>query len=221
MKPRGFTLIELLIVVAIIAILAAIAVPNFLEAQVRSKVSRAMADMRTIGVAIESYRVDNLEYPWYPNVVDHPMRGFTPIELTTPVAYLTSLPSDPFDYNINQMYGGQRPSGEVLPIFPNPLNLFNYESRKQYATLEPYWDLYGPDYVDWFIVTSGADGWSWINEGDRFHTNGAEYLAGAPWPGEKLWYDPTNGTTSWGDIVYWGSGGGFEPPDSAFHPITY
>ena len=47
----------------------------------------------------------------------------------------------------------------------------------------------------------------------------AEYLAGPPWPGEKLWYDPTNGTTSWGDIVYWGSGGGFDPPDSSFHPI--
>ena len=57
-KVISFTLIELLIVVAIIAILAAIAVPNFLEAQARSKVSRIKADMRTVGTAIETYRVD-------------------------------------------------------------------------------------------------------------------------------------------------------------------
>src|SRR5205823_11982886 len=55
---RGFTLIELLIVVAIIAILAAIAVPNFLEAQTRSKVSRAKSDMRTMATTIEAYYID-------------------------------------------------------------------------------------------------------------------------------------------------------------------
>ena len=60
---KGFTLIELLIVVAIIAILAAIAIPNFLQAQVRAKVSRAKAEMRTAGTALESYFVDNNEYP--------------------------------------------------------------------------------------------------------------------------------------------------------------
>ena len=60
----GFTLIELLIVVAIIAILAAIAVPNFLEAQTRAKVSRCKADMASVATAIESYCVDNAHYPF-------------------------------------------------------------------------------------------------------------------------------------------------------------
>ena len=98
----GFTLIELLIVVAIIAILAAIAVPNFLEAQVRSKVSRCRSDMRTIVTALESYQIDNNRYPPMAdiNVNPNPLgTGFhsrTPSYLTTPIAYLTSLPLDPF-----------------------------------------------------------------------------------------------------------------------------
>lgn len=60
---KGFTLIELLIVVAIIAILAAIAVPNFLEAQVRAKVSRVKNDQRSLATGIETYYVDNNTYP--------------------------------------------------------------------------------------------------------------------------------------------------------------
>ena len=62
-RVKGFTLIELLIVVAIIAILAAIAIPNFLEAQTRSKVSRVKSDQRTLGTALESYYIDNNAYP--------------------------------------------------------------------------------------------------------------------------------------------------------------
>ena len=66
MKPRnqkGFTLIELLIVVAIIGIIAAIAIPNLLNAIDRGKQKRSMADMRSIGTAIESYSIDNNVYP--------------------------------------------------------------------------------------------------------------------------------------------------------------
>jgi general secretion pathway protein G len=62
-KQPGFTLIELLIVVAIIGIIAAIAIPNLLNAMDRGKQKRSMADMRTIGMAVESYSVDVSYYP--------------------------------------------------------------------------------------------------------------------------------------------------------------
>ena len=62
-KDSGFTLIELLIVVAIIGIIAAIAIPNLLNAIDRSKQKRTMADMRSVGTACEEYSIDNNFYP--------------------------------------------------------------------------------------------------------------------------------------------------------------
>jgi general secretion pathway protein G len=60
---KGFTLIELLIVVAIIGIIAAIAIPNLLNAIQRGKQKRTMADMRAIATSAEAYAVDNNVYP--------------------------------------------------------------------------------------------------------------------------------------------------------------
>lgn len=90
---HAFTLIELLVAVAIVAILAAIAVPNLLEAQMRSKVSRVRADLRTVRTALEAYAVDSGTYP-----INASGFGFTGdlVGLLQPVAYLSSLPTDPF-----------------------------------------------------------------------------------------------------------------------------
>ena len=98
----GFTLIELLIVVAIIAILAAIAIPNFLQAQVRAKVSRVQSDVRTITLGIESYYVDESAYPleyyrWGNPGTEQGRLAKVYVNLTTPVAYMTSIPQDPFE----------------------------------------------------------------------------------------------------------------------------
>src|SRR5687767_9465578 len=107
----GFTLIELLIVVAIIAILAAIAVPNFLEAQTRAKISRTRADMRTITTGLETYRLDHNAFPldggnkagqekWPANSPADLVTMFGAFRLnnmiTTPIAYLNTTIYDPF-----------------------------------------------------------------------------------------------------------------------------
>ncbi len=105
-KTNAFTLIELLIVVAIIGVLAAIAVPNFLNAQTKAKITRAAADMRNISVAFGAYMADHNEFPMG-IIMGHDPRerwgwGFLPESLSTPVSYLTTLPIDKFnvDYKI-------------------------------------------------------------------------------------------------------------------------
>ncbi|MBI1387761.1 MAG: prepilin-type N-terminal cleavage/methylation domain-containing protein [bacterium] len=106
----GFTLIELLIVVAIIGILAAIAVPNFLNAQIKAKVARVQSDIRSLISACEMYRVDHNTYP--PDGDD--LENFNPQDfhsaarmrlLTTPISYISSLPLDPFHTEIVEFPG--------------------------------------------------------------------------------------------------------------------
>lgn len=60
---KGFTLIELLIVVAIIGILAAIAIPQFASYREKSYNSASVSDLKNLKTAMESYYADNQKYP--------------------------------------------------------------------------------------------------------------------------------------------------------------
>ena len=59
----GFTLIEIMVVVVILAVLGALVVPNILDKVDQARVTRAQADIRAIGTALDLYRLDNFKYP--------------------------------------------------------------------------------------------------------------------------------------------------------------
>jgi type II secretory pathway pseudopilin PulG len=176
----------LLIVVAIIAILAAIAVPNFLEAQARSKVSACMNDMRAMATAIEAYCVDANAYPPYGRVapddsVQFPARinhmydrtCFAGPQLTTPIAYITAVPADVFAAAIQG---------------PEPMRVLEYLNLDQHVDNfldpPPDWVPYLiPAWGHWRLAAAGPDG----DRGTDIKLN--------------VVYDPTNGTISDGDIV--------------------
>jgi prepilin-type N-terminal cleavage/methylation domain-containing protein len=176
---RGFTLIELLIVVAIIAILAAIAIPNFLQAQVRAKVSRVQSEQKTTATALESYMVDNNVYPWYNNPHDDAAEGefYTPITLTTPVSYISSLFNDVFP-NMNS-------SKDTHDAHP-----FHYKHEEQNP------GVVGAIYETCYDLPAGSgNNFKWLvsSHGPDVDDDEMEVL-----------YDPTNGVTSSGDIVRFG-----------------
>lgn len=184
-RKSGFTLIELLIVVAIIAILAAIAVPNFLEAQVRSKVSRTMADMRSIATALESYAIDNSGYVsgYHSNCVwKLEIDRLTP--LTTPISFITSIPADVF-YIANP--------GDV----PGQFGYWDYSDKKNVdrCNVDGTWEVWG----------NGTNSqWRMASNGPDKLPNWRGAWGVAPSLAPNFLYDPTNGTVSPGDVIRFG-----------------
>ncbi len=194
---RAFTLIELLIVVAIIAILAAIAVPNFLEAQVRAKAARAKADLRTIATGLESYAVDNNRYP-----LNDGAYNVVPIELTTPVAYLTtSLLVDPFSGQERHFFWGELARFYTYTAIVQPDEVARHTAAGHQP---PFEAIDGPTYNEGAFARYGR--WRLLSNGpDRKYsfagTPIGPFNPNATLLGADIPYDPTNGTVSRGNIL--------------------
>jgi general secretion pathway protein G len=99
---RGFTLIEMMVVVAIIAILVAILVPNFIRARAQAQTAACEANLKEIATALELYQTDHEQYPSGNN---------TPVTTSDPdlAPYLRQTPVDPVD-----------PSGQYEFTVQNP-----------------------------------------------------------------------------------------------------
>jgi len=198
----GFTLIELLIVVAIIAILAAIAVPNFLEAQIRAKVSRALSDMRTIATGLETYAVDHMYYP--PARINGQNLDLVLSErinrLTTPIAYLVSLPADIFP-----PMRGWNGKKDLVNLQLRSFDTYDYFDARSDWDEDMRSKAEGGEGTDstrgcqWRLASSGPDLWGafGIVWGPRL----SEQDTPVGKAQEGVDYDSTNGTVSNGDVV--------------------
>jgi prepilin-type N-terminal cleavage/methylation domain-containing protein len=209
---QGFTLIELLIVVAIIAILAAIAVPNFLEAQTRAKVARVHADMYALALALESYYADYASYPgpcytpWFMEVSsgNTVLTGAYPsvsaaIALSTPVAYIANA-------QVRDVFVA--PSARItwwpqvyIPSFiPIVTGMVNSKLGSMLGASLFYGGTVRPDMFPrdcWLLVSVGPN--------RAAETITSSFPLAGPfsswWTPLECVYDPTNGSQSRGDIL--------------------
>ncbi|MBD3266691.1 prepilin-type N-terminal cleavage/methylation domain-containing protein [bacterium] len=168
---KGFTLIELLIVVAIIGILAAIAVPNFLNAQMRARVARVESDFKAITTSFEMYRLDQGDLPRWN------LWGWAQswARFTTPIAYMSLVPIDVFESKHKE-------------LFQSSHNWYEYNACKGRTPMK---NLSDGEVTDNYVVVSyGPDA-----EDDTIQ------ISDYPNSAKFLQYDASNGLRSNGDII--------------------
>lgn len=212
---KGFTLIELLIVIAIILILISIALPNFLEAQLRAKVVKVKGEMRSLGQATGAYFND---WKTDPNVdsaiISEPDRsriwwGFASHRLTTPTTYIKKIPVDPFPDAAQTLLGSWRGIDSKNGTWNEPY-LVVVRVRTTKAPTRELWH-FRPFGVSACPNVGGMDPLTWQGLGSApwvYFSAGPDLDATLAWlgVGNRTFasYTPTNGTQSKGDI--WAGG---------------
>ena len=109
-RSRGFTLIEIMVVVVIIAVLAALIVPNVIGRAEDARITKARADLRTLESALAMYRLDNGHYPSTDQGLEALVKkpsGDPPAPDWKAGGYIAALPDDPWGHAYQYICPGQ------------------------------------------------------------------------------------------------------------------
>ena len=202
---RGFTLVELLIVIAIILILIAIALPNFLDAQLRAKVTKVEAELVTVAHAVEVYRTDWPRYPpdasleptrFNPYGPIGPLLRYSIMQLTTPTRYLFEIPLDIFGPSTGEplrdgfgfsLFWAKTDVAEGFPYM-----YYSARSSRNCLGSSIYGDMMEEKGFKYALTSLGPD-----RDYDMEYADPMLFVRGK----YEVWaYVPTNGTKSSGDL---------------------